>query len=211
MAEPPMAEPPMTEPPMAEPTEKPAPMVEPADHSGEIPLGMAAAASLPLPDMTAPAAVDQIAADEPEAPVAPPILQPPILQPPILQPSVLPGAPRLAAPRHEAANFGGETLATLAAARGALADGVEALSEEVAGLARRGIETATRTAIEMLAVKTFADALSVNAGFARASLGNWLGSSAKFSELGLRCAAESSRPFAERLAKGRIGVHRASP
>ncbi len=196
LAESPLAEPPLVEPRTAEPIEKPTPMAEPAERSIEIPLEPAPAGASALTDATASAAVDQMPADEPEVQVPPPILA---------------AAPRLAAPLDQAADLGGEAMAVFAETRSALADAVKALSEEVAGLARRGIETAARTAVEMLAVKTVADVLVVNAGFARASFGNWLGSSAKLSELGLRLAAESSRPFSERLAKGRIGVRRASP
>ncbi|HEY3911852.1 MAG TPA: phasin family protein [Stellaceae bacterium] len=190
IAEPPIAEPGAAEPPMAGPVEKPISVAEPIERSSAIPQETAAK----VPDMTAPAPVDQAPADDPEALVPPPVLAAP---------------PRLAAPQHAVAHPGGEAMAAFAEARRALADGVEALSEEVAGLARRSIETAARTAIEMLAVRTVADALAVNAGFARANLGNWVGSSAKFSELGIRLAAESARPFSERLAKGQTATYRA--
>ena len=194
--EPPTVEPPIVEPPTIEPVETPTLMAEPAEHSSEIPLEAAAARAYALSDATASAALDQGQADEIEVPFPPPILA---------------AAPRLAAPPHQTADFGGEAMAVFAETRTVLADGVEALSAEVAGLARRNIETAARTAIEMLAAKTVADAIAVNAGFARASFGNWLGSSAKLSELGLRLATESARAFAERLAKGRTGARRAGP
>jgi hypothetical protein len=92
-------------------------------------------------------------------------------------------------------DFGGKTLVAVEESRAAMARGFDALSEEMAGLARCGIETVTRTAIEMLGVKSFSDAIAVNASFARASFDNWIGGSAKFSELGVKLAVESSRPF----------------
>jgi hypothetical protein len=92
-----------------------------------------------------------------------------------------------------------QALAALAESRAALARGLDALSEEVAELTRRGIDVAGRTAIEMLAVKTLSDAIAVNAGFARSSFDNWINGSAKFSELGVKLAVESSRPFLARL------------
>ena len=76
-----------------------------------------------------------------------------------------------------------------------MARGFDALSEEMAGLARCGIQTVTRTAIEMLAVKSFSDAIAVNVSFARASFDNWIRGSVKFSELGVKLAVESSRPI----------------
>lgn len=112
--------------------------------------------------------------------------------------------------REQVADFGRETLSTLAESRLALATGFEALSEEVAGLARCGIDTAARTAIEMLAVRTVSDAVAVNAGFVRASFDNWIGRSARFSELAARLAADSSRLFLERLGNSWIGVSRTS-
>ncbi len=99
------------------------------------------------------------------------------------------------------ADFGDKTLVAVEESRTAMARGFDALSEEMAGLARCGIETVTRTAIEMLAVKSFSDAIAVNASFARASFDNWIGGSAKFSELGVKLAVESSRPFLAHLGE----------
>jgi Phasin protein len=99
------------------------------------------------------------------------------------------------------ADFGGKALVAVEESRAAMARGFDALSEEMAGLARCGIDTVTRTAIEMLAVKSFSDAIAVNASFARASFDNWIGGSAKFSELGVKLAVESSRPFLAHLGE----------
>jgi hypothetical protein len=109
--------------------------------------------------------------------------------------------PATSAPRGELADFGSEALAAIDESRAAMARGFDALSEEIARLARCGIDTAARTAIEMLAVKTFSDALAVNAGFTRASFDDWLGGSAKLSEFGVKLAVESSHPFLAHLAK----------
>jgi hypothetical protein len=123
---------------------------------------------------------------------------------------ISPAVPALGTARDELADFGREAFAALDESRTALARALGALSEEVAGLARSGIDTAARTAIEMLSVKTVSDAVAVNAGFARASFDNWIGSSARFSELGAKLAAESSLPFLDRLGKGWIGFRRTS-
>ena len=99
------------------------------------------------------------------------------------------------------AYFAGKALVAAEESRAAVARGFDALSEEMAALARSGIDTVTRTAIEMLAVKSFSDAVAVNASFARASFDNWIGGSAKFSELGVKLAVESSRPFLTHLGE----------
>jgi Phasin protein len=111
--------------------------------------------------------------------------------------------PAISATRGELADFGREALTAIDESRAAMARGFDALSEEITGLARGGIDTAVRTAIEMFAVRSFADAIAVNVSFARASFDNWIGVSAKFSELGVKLAVESSRPFLTRLGKSR--------
>ena len=99
------------------------------------------------------------------------------------------------------ADFGDKALVAVEESRAAMARGFDALSEEMAGLTRCGIDTVTRTAIEMLAVKSFSDAIGVNAGFTRASFDNWISGSAKFAELGVKLAVESSRPFLAHLGE----------
>lgn len=164
------------------PVEVPTPSVVPSGMSGEASAKTAAAPVAPVPG-PAPAV------DVP----APPI------------PSEI---PELGAAREEAADFGREASSVLAQSRRALAAGFDALSEEMAGLARCNIDTAAHAAIEMLAVRTVSDAIAVNAGFARASFDNWIGRSAKFSELGAKLAADSSRLVLERLGNGWIGIGR---
>jgi hypothetical protein len=110
-------------------------------------------------------------------------------------------APAISARRGELIDFGSGALAAMEESRIAMARGFDALGEEMAELARCGIDTVARTAIEMLAVKTFSDAIAVNSSFARASFDNWLGGSAKFSELGVKLAVEPLRPFLTRLGK----------
>jgi hypothetical protein len=129
------------------------------------------------------------------------------------EPAVAPSRPDVAVQRHTSlaptisgtggglADFGGKALVAVEESRAAMARGFDALSEGMAGLARCGIDTVTRTAIEMLAVKSFSDAIAVNASFARASFDSWIGGSAKFSELGVKLVLESSRPFLAHLGE----------
>lgn len=91
--------------------------------------------------------------------------------------------------------------ASLAQSQAALAQGLEALSAELAGLALSGMNVAARTATKLLTVKTLADAIEVNAGFACSSFDTLVGGVAKLSELGMRLATEVSRPLFSQLAR----------
>jgi Phasin protein len=99
------------------------------------------------------------------------------------------------------ADFGSQNLAALVQAQTALARGLEALSAEVTGLTLTGIDTATRTATDMLAVKTIADAIEVNAGFTRRNFDTLIGGSAKLSELSVKVASEAAQPILTQLGK----------
>ncbi len=133
-------------------------------------------------------------AAEPDLAVAP-------SQPDVAVPRRASLAPAISATSGGLAGFGGKALVAAEESRAAMARGFDALSEEMAVLARCGTDTITRTAIEMLAVKSFSDAIAVNASFTRASFDNWIGGSAKFSELGVKLAVESSRPFLAHLGE----------
>ncbi len=90
----------------------------------------------------------------------------------------------------------------------ALARGLEAMSVEVTGLAISGIDAATRTATDMLGVKTLSDAIEVNAGFTRSSFDALVGGSAKLSELGMKLATEASQPILTQLGKSWVKAAR---
>ena len=135
-----------------------------------------------------------VEAAEPNPPATP-------LRGDVVMERVSPPVPAISAPRGERADLGSESLAAIEEFRAATTRGFDALSEELAGLTRCGMDTAARAAIDMLAVKTFSDAIAVNSGFARASFDNWLGGSAKLSELGMKLVVESARPFLDRLGK----------
>jgi Phasin protein len=86
--------------------------------------------------------------------------------------------------------------------------GISAFGEEMAGPTRSGVDLAARAATEMLEVKTVSDAFRVNARFARNSFDSFLDGSAKLSGLGVRLAAESSRPILTQWGQGWIEVAR---
>jgi len=114
--------------------------------------------------------------------------------------TTLPSRARRTSPG-ELAQFSRDAFAAVVQSQTALARGLEALSVEMTGLALSGIDTATRTATKMLGVKTLSDAIDVNTGFACSSLEVLVGGSAKLSELGVKLATETSRPFLHSLVK----------
>jgi len=106
------------------------------------------------------------------------------------------------------ADFGREAFAALVRSQTAVARGLEAFGAELAGLALSGIDAAARTATDMLRVKTFSDAIELNAGFTCTSFDTLVGGSAKLSELGVKLAAEASQPILTQLGKSWIKAAR---
>jgi len=94
-----------------------------------------------------------------------------------------------------------ELNAPLEQSQAALSRGLEAMSAELAGLALSAMSLAASTATKLLAVKTLADAVEVNAGFACGSFDAAVSGSAKLSELGMKLAAEVSQPLLGELGK----------
>jgi Phasin protein len=88
-----------------------------------------------------------------------------------------------------------DTLAPWIQMQAALARGLEAMSEEMAGLALKSMDATASAATKLLAVKTLSDAVAVNAGFTCSNFNALLGGSARLSELGVRLAAETSQPL----------------
>jgi hypothetical protein len=111
------------------------------------------------------------------------------------------GAPTPIACSDVFADFGRQNFKALIQSQTALARGLGALSAEITGLALSGIDAATRAATDVLAVRTFADALELNAGFTRRNFDTLIGGSAKLSELGVKVATEASQPILSQLGK----------
>jgi Phasin protein len=157
---------------------------------------MTAPADTPISQPT-PEAADPVKVDKPvEESLAPPdvVVQRILPSAPTLLPSPAPAA--LPGP-----DTGPDFFDIIAESRAALARGVESVSEEVASLARHSIDTTAHSAIQMLGVKTWADAIAVNTSFARTSFDYWLEGTAKVSELGVKLAVESSKPFVTKFGK----------
>ncbi|MGH7046012.1 MAG: phasin family protein [Stellaceae bacterium] len=181
---------------MGEPIEDPIPPIAVAPSENPLP-----------PPADAPAGASPAEIVEPTAPFASPeaVEEAAAIGSEVVASALAPTLLRSASPEPLAA-IGSATFSALAEARNALASSLEALSDEVAGLTRREIGAVADSAIEMLQVRTVYDAIAVNAGFTGASLDHWLGSSARFSELGTRLAVETTRPFLERLGRNWLGA-----
>ena len=95
--------------------------------------------------------------------------------------------------------YGQQSWAALAEAQAAAVRGFEAFIGEMSDFTRSEMAAAANTATAMLGVKTFADAVEINLGFARRSFDAMIGSAAKLSEIGAKAAAEASRPILSRL------------
>lgn len=113
-----------------------------------------------------------------------------------LAPAVEPETPT------ERPHVGRSPFAALAQSQAALTRGLGALSAEMAGMALSGLDTAARTATQMLSVKTLADAIAVNAGFTCSSFDALVGGSAKLSQLGVKLAAEAAQPILSQFGRG---------
>jgi hypothetical protein len=95
--------------------------------------------------------------------------------------------------------YGGQSWVALAEAQAAAARGFEALVGEMTDFTWSEMAAAANTATAMLGVKTFAEAVEINLGFARRSFDAIIGSAAKLSEIGAKAATEASRPILSRL------------
>jgi hypothetical protein len=103
--------------------------------------------------------------------------------------------------------YGQQAWAALAEAQAAAARGFEALVGEINTLTRSEMVAATNSAAAMLGVKTLAEAVEVNLGYARRSFDALIGSSAKLSEIGVKAAADASRPILTRFGSGWKAMH----
>jgi hypothetical protein len=106
-----------------------------------------------------------------------------------------------APPADDLCALGRDSLAALAEAQAALVRGYEAVGSEIVGLARSGLDTASRMAAGLLAVRTLSDAVALQADCARSSLDAALCGSARLSQLGVRLAAEAAEPLVAQFGR----------
>ena len=145
-----------------------------------------------------PSAVEPVASAPTEAPPKPA---------PAPSPAPVVVAPRPVAAANDVFAYGQQAWAALAEAQAAAARGFEALVGEINTLTRSEIAAAADSATAMLGVKTLADAVEVNLGYARRSFDALVGSTAKLSEIGVKAATDASRPLLTRFGSGWKAVH----
>ena len=145
----------------------------------------------------------EIPANQPSTPPVDPTSAPFL---PASEPAIAPIAaaaiepmPPVAAPVSDSFAPGKDAWAAWAEAQSAVARGFDAAAVAFAGLARSGIAAVSDAAIAMLQIKTLADAIEVGGGFARRSADALIEGSAQLSEIGVKAAAEASRPILTRL------------
>ena len=158
---------------------------------------------------------ESIQTESPEPAPAEPVTSTPVTSAPMEsspKPLPAPPAPIAAAPRQVAAAddlfaYGQQAWAALAEAQAAAARGFEALVGEINTLTRSEIAAATASTTAMLGVKTLSEAVEVNLGYARRSFDALIGSTAKLSEIGVKTAADASRPIVTRFGSGWKAMH----
>lgn len=151
----------------------------------------------------------------PTAPVTPSDAESPTL-PPIEPAPAVAAVPVPALPAVSAANPSRQIIATpvapsvaapddawaaFAETQAAFARGFEEIATEVNGMARSGIAASTDAAVALLAARSFAEAVEINAGLARRGVDAIVNSSARLSEIGVRTAMEASRPILLRFGE----------
>jgi hypothetical protein len=130
-----------------------------------------------------------------EEPAPPPELQPPALGVQHVALPALAPLPVPVQPQRPEDQSGHDLYAVVIESRGVLVHGIQSLSDEFVTLARQSIDTTAHAAIQMLGVKTWADAIAVNTRYARISCDHWLDGALKVMDLGVKVAFEASKPF----------------
>jgi len=93
-----------------------------------------------------------------------------------------------------------------AEAQAVLARSFEEIAVEVAGMTRTGIAAAADAGLALLGVRTFSEAVEINASLARRGVDAMIDGSAKLSEIGVKAVSDASRPILSRLGEGRSGL-----
>jgi len=105
-----------------------------------------------------------------------------------------------------AAEAAADSWSTVADAQSALTRGFEQFAVELAGMTRTGMVAGTDAALAMLAARTVAEAVEINAGLARRGVDAMIAGSARLSEIGLKTMAEASTPLLAQFGAAWEGV-----
>jgi len=88
----------------------------------------------------------------------------------------------------------------------AMARGFAAAAAEVTAMTRSGIAAASDAGIALLDARTLVEAIEINAGLARRRADAMIEGSTRLSEIGMKTAAEASRPLLLRLSTAWSGA-----
>jgi len=150
--------------------------------------------------------------EEPSAPQVDPAPPKAVEEPPpevVLAPPVAIAQPALeivsavAAPLSDSAE---DAWTAFVEAQAVLARGFEEVAIEVTGMTRSGIAAAADAAVALLGVKTFSEAVEINATLARRGVDAMIEGSAKLSEIGVKAMSDASRPVLSRLGESWSGL-----
>lgn len=103
------------------------------------------------------------------------------------------------------AGLGRENLAAMTKANLALNEGMQAVSQEIFGLAQLSIASAAKTATALLAARTLDEWVEVSGAHARSNLQTLAERTAKLGEMSLTIASEALAPFVARAARLDLG------
>ena len=87
----------------------------------------------------------------------------------------------------------------VADAQSALARGFEEFAVEVTGLTRNSMVASADAALALLAARTFAEIVEINAGLARRGVDAAISGSARLSEIGLKTMTDAAKPLLGRF------------
>jgi len=130
----------------------------------------------------------------PAEPVGEAIAEPPA---PVAE-AALEIVPKLAEPPADSVD---DPWAAFTEAQAVLGRGFEEIAVEVAGMTRSGIAAAADAALALFGVRTFSDAVEINALLARRGIDAMIDGSAKLSEIGVKAVSEASLPILSRFGE----------
>jgi len=99
-----------------------------------------------------------------------------------------------------------DSWTAFAEAQAVLARGLEEIVIEVSGRTRSGIAAAADAAVALLAVRTFSEAVEINAALARHGFDAVIEGSARLSEIGVKTVSDASRPVLSRFGGAWSGL-----
>ena len=96
------------------------------------------------------------------------------------------------------ADLGRENLAAVTKANLALSEGIQAMSQEIFGLAQLSFASAAKIASALLAARTLDEVVELSSAHARSSFETLAARSAKLGEMGVSIASETLAPLVVR-------------